>query len=165
MTNGSRSSRCGSRRNGWHGGDGGNGSSASPSRLYREPQTGVLFGVCSGIAGYFGINPWIIRALAVMGLIMFTPPTAIAYILMAMLLPRAPERLYRSDEEARFWSRVRVDPAQSFSALRHRFRELEQRLRSLESYVTSEAYRVHREIEDLDRPQESRQAYPPRSGS
>lgn len=124
----------------------------SPARLYRDPKNGVLFGVCAGIAGYFGINPWIIRALAVAGLVMFTPPTAIGYILMAVLLPRAPEKLYRSPEEARFWSKVRVDPAQSFSELRHRFRELEHRLRSMESYVTSEAYRVHREINDLERP-------------
>lgn len=123
----------------------------SPNRLYRDPRRGVLFGVCAGIAGYFGVNPWIIRALAIMGLVMFTPPVLIGYVIMACLLPRAPERLYRTPEEERFWSGVRVDPAQSFSELRHRFRELEQRLRSLESYITSDAYRVHREINDLDR--------------
>lgn len=123
----------------------------SPSRLYRDPKNGVLFGVCAGIAGYFGLNPWVIRALSIMGLVMFTPPTVIAYVLMALLLPRAPAKLYRNPEEERFWSRVRVDPAQSFSELRHRFRELEQRLRSMESYITSESYRVHREINDLDR--------------
>ena len=46
---------------------------------------------------------------------------------------------------------VRVDPSRSFSSLRHRFRELEQRLRSMEAYVTSDAYRVHKEINDLER--------------
>jgi phage shock protein PspC (stress-responsive transcriptional regulator) len=35
----------------------------SPKRLYRDEQNKVLGGVCSGIANYFVIEPWIVRIL------------------------------------------------------------------------------------------------------
>lgn len=124
---------------------------ANPGRLYRDGKKKLVAGVCAGIARYFGINPWIVRILAIAGLLMFTPPTIIGYVILALMLPKAPERLYRTPEEEQFWTEVRVDPAQSFSQLRHRYRELEHRLRRLEAYVTSEAYRVDKEIRELDR--------------
>ena len=34
-----------------------------PKRLYRDEQNKVLGGVCSGIANYFVIEPWIVRIL------------------------------------------------------------------------------------------------------
>ncbi len=121
----------------------------SPSRLYRNPAKGVLFGVCAGIAEYAGVQTWIVRLLAVLALLMFPPPAVVIYLIVAAVLPRVPERLYRDDAEQRFWRDVRVDPSRKFSELRHRFREIEHRLRAMESYVTSKGYRVSREIDDL----------------
>ena len=121
----------------------------SPSRLYRNRRDGVIFGVCTGIADYFGVQRWVVRVLWVGGLLMFPPPTIIGYLLLALFLPKAPEHLYENKDEEHFWRDVRVDPARKFSELRHKFREQEHRLRGMEAYVTSEAYRVHREINDL----------------
>ena len=123
----------------------------SLSRLYRNRQDGILFGVCAGIADYFGVRPWVVRGLVIIAMLMFPPPTLLAYVITAMVVPRAPEKLYKTDEEQSFWRGVRVDPSRKFSELRHRFRELEVRLRKMETYVTSEGYRVNREINDLDR--------------
>lgn len=128
----------------------------SPNRLFRDPRNGIILGVCAGIAGYFGVERWVVRLAAVVALLMFTPATILVYLVLGFILPRAPERLYESSEEARFWRNVRVDPARSFSELRHRFRGLEHRLRAMEAYVTSEAYRVNRDINDLDRPSRRR---------
>lgn len=128
----------------------------SPNRLFRDPRNGIILGVCAGIAGYFGVERWVVRLAAVVALLMFTPATLLVYLVLGFILPRAPERLYESSEEARFWRNVRVDPARSFSELRHRFRGLEHRLRAMEAYVTSEAYRVNRDINDLDRPSRRR---------
>jgi len=121
----------------------------SPSRLYRNRRDGVILGVCAGIADYFGVQRWVVRVLWVGGLLMFPPPTIIGYFLLALLLPKMPEHLYENKDEEHFWRDVRVDPARKFSELRHKFREQEHRLRGMEAYVTSEAYRVHREIDDL----------------
>jgi phage shock protein C len=41
----------------------------------------VLFGVCAGIAKFFGINPLIIRVLFI-----FIPGSLVVYILLAALL-------------------------------------------------------------------------------
>lgn len=128
----------------------------SPNRLFRDPRNGIILGVCAGIAGYFGVERWVVRLAAVVALLMFTPATILVYLVLGFILPRAPARLYESSEEARFWRNVRVDPARSFSELRHRFRGLEHRLRAMEAYVTSEAYRVNRDINDLDRPSRRR---------
>ncbi|MGF1640418.1 MAG: envelope stress response membrane protein PspC [Rhodospirillales bacterium] len=121
----------------------------SPSRLYRNPRDGVLFGVCAGIADYFGVRRWVVRVLWIGGLMMFPPPAILGYFILAVVLPRAPEHLYETKDAEHFWRDVRVDPGRKFSQLRHRFRELEHRLRAMEAYVTSEAYRVHRKINDL----------------
>ncbi|TVR95392.1 MAG: envelope stress response membrane protein PspC [Rhodospirillales bacterium] len=131
-------------------------SGGSLNRLFRDPRNGIFLGVCAGIAGYFGVERWVVRLATVVALLMFTPATILAYLVLACILPRAPERLYDTSEEARFWRNVRVDPARSFSELRHRFRGLEHRLRAMEAYVTSEAYRVNRDINDLDRPSRRR---------
>ena len=124
---------------------------ASPNRLYRDPANGYVFGVAAGIAEYFGIEAWIVRVLIVCGLFVAGPPLVLGYVVLGLVLSRKPETLYKDETEERFWRDVRVDPARSFSSLRHRFRALEQRLRSMEAYVTSDAYRVHREINDLER--------------
>ena len=124
-------------------------SRPSPGRLYRDRRNGVFLGVCAGIAEYFGIERWLVRVLTFVALLVFTAPTLIVYVGFAMFVPRAPERLYETPDEEKFWQGVRVDPARKFSELRHRFRELEQRLRGMETYVTSKGYRVQREIDGL----------------
>lgn len=143
MTHRHHHGRCRARRPG----DG----TANPNRLYRDPANGYVFGVAAGIAEYFGIEAWIVRALLILGVFVAAPPFIIGYVILGLVLPRKPERLYRDETEEKFWRDVRVDPSRSFSSLRHRFRELEKRLRSMEAYMTSDAYRVHREINDLDR--------------
>lgn len=123
----------------------------SPSRLYRDPERGILKGVCAGVAQYFGIDPIIVRGVVVIALFMFPPPTIIIYLILTFVLPRRPDGLYETPAEERFWKDVRTEPVNTLSALRHRFRELEQRLRRMETYVTSQEFRLSREINDLER--------------
>lgn len=124
---------------------------ARRSRLYRHPGNGVLRGVCAGLADYFGINVVTVRILALLSLFLFPPATLLAYLIAGLLLPPAPDKLFESDEEARFWRALRTEPSATFSDLRHRFRGTEQRLRRLESYVTSSGFQLAREIDDLER--------------
>lgn len=126
-----------------------NGRRPSPNRLYRDKQNGFVLGVCAGIAEYFGLQRWLVRMLVFLSLLIFTVPTVILYFGFALFVPAAPEKLYETPEEGKFWQGVRVDPSRKFSELRHRFRELEFRLQKMEAYVTSDGYRVRREIDDL----------------
>lgn len=126
-------------------------SRPSPSRLYRSQRSKILMGVCSGIAEYLGVEPWMVRVFTVIAGFMFAPPTLAGYLILAFVLPKAPQDLYRDEGEQRFWRDIRVDPAQKFSELRHRFRELERQLQRMEAYVTSKSFRLNREIKDLER--------------
>ena len=122
-----------------------------PIRLYRDSENGIVRGVAAGIADYFGIHVWLVRCCMLGGLFLFAVPTLVGYLILGAVLPVTPEHLYKTEDEARFWRDVRTEPMRTFSALRHKFRELEQRLRSLEACVTSREFRLNREINDLER--------------
>jgi len=120
-----------------------------PSRLYRNTQRGKIFGVCAGLADYFGASVFIVRIIAVIALFLFTMPTLVCYFLAALLINKAPEYAYESDDEKEFWRQVRLKPSESLSRLRHRYREQEQRIRNMEAFVTSSEAKLHRAFRDL----------------
>lgn len=121
------------------------------SRLYRDPDNGILSGVCAGVADYLGIDRGLVRIGAVAGFVLFPPVVAVGYVVMAFALPRRPPRLYADEAEARFWRDVRTEPELTVRGLGQRFRDLERRLRAIETVVTSPAYRMDAEL-DRHRP-------------
>ena len=126
-------------------------SSPNPHKLYRNPTTGKIFGVCAGLADYFGCESFLVRAAALVGLIFFSVPMVIGYVLLAVILPARPASLYRSPDEEDFWRAVSTKPDVTLAAVRAKFRDLEKRLRFLESYVSTREFEVSRAIRDLDR--------------
>lgn len=144
-----------SRRWHRHGGDtlwgeeNGSDGRPSPNRLYRNMDTAMLRGVCAGVADYFGIEPWIVRIGALISLFTFTIATIVVYFILARMVPPRPPGLYEKPGEEAFWRRVRVEPTGTVSNLRARFRDLEKRLRDLETYVTSREFKLDREINGL----------------
>ena len=61
-----------------------------PSRLYRNTEKGVIFGVCAGLADYFGISRFIVRIVAVIALFMFTAPVVFCYFMAPQQISPAP---------------------------------------------------------------------------
>jgi phage shock protein C len=119
--------------------------------LYRDPANGMLAGVCAGIAGYFGIERIAIRIAFVVALILFFPPTAVLYVVLAFALPKRPPRLYEAPEEETFWRGVATAPDDTLQGLRRRFGDVETRLRAMERQVTSSDFDLHRKFRDLGR--------------
>ena len=77
-------------------------SASNNSRnLYRDPQKGKIAGVCAGLADYFGVETWIVRLLAITGLIFAGFITFTAYIAAWFLLDKKPVTLY-GEQEADF---------------------------------------------------------------
>jgi phage shock protein PspC (stress-responsive transcriptional regulator) len=73
--------------------DGGAGEgdtdSAEPRRLGRQPRGAIIYGVCSGLAAYFDIDPIIVR-IGFLVLLLSNPiGGTIAYILMRIVMPSA----------------------------------------------------------------------------
>ena len=117
------------------------------SRLYKRPGIeGKVFGICAGIADYFGIAAKTVRIVAIVLLIIFPIQTGLLYLFLNWLLDPAPPDLYQDSSEQQFWQEVRVNPRGTSSSLRHHFRKLDHRLQALEAWVTSKEYRMDREL-------------------
>lgn len=131
----------------------GDGSSwsggARMNRLYRNRRQGLIFGVCAGLAEYFGVDVAIVRILVVIGAMVFTPMFVVAYLVLGFLLPTKPEMEHERGELDPLQRRVRAEPHETLSSVRHRFRELDARLQRLEKYVTSQRYKLDKEFEQL----------------
>lgn len=128
--------------------------SPNPHRLQRNKQRGMIGGVVAGLADYFSVDVAILRIAAVM-LVLF-PGTLgfmiLGYVIAWIVIPaRAEQTRHTSPEEDNFWRGVSHRPDVTFSNLRYTFRDLEDRLRSVEQVVTSEEWRLRREFRDLER--------------
>jgi phage shock protein C len=121
----------------------------NPHRLYRDTEHRRIAGVCAGIADYFGIERRYVRLAVILGLVFFFVPTFITYLVLAVLLPKRPARLYASREEEVFWRGVSAAPDDTLKALRNKFAELERRLGSMETGVTSPDFDLHRGFRDI----------------
>lgn len=126
-------------------------SGGNPYRLYRDTERGIVAGVCAGIADYVGVEPIVMRLAAVLGLIFFFPPTFIAYVVLSIALRPKPPQLYSSRDEEVFWRRVSTAPSESLRSVKHKYRDLEERLGQMEGQIASGDFELHRKFRDLDR--------------
>lgn len=142
--------------------------------LYRDTEHGRIAGVCAGIAHYFGIETWLVRILTVTAFFLLAGPfMLIAYIACWFILDKKPKgadvqpsvatnifqqgtKGWRNRETGS--NRVEVKtkvwqagepPKQAFHDISKRFAESEQRLRKMETYVTSREFQLNREISRL----------------
>jgi phage shock protein PspC (stress-responsive transcriptional regulator) len=63
---------------------------APKGRLYRVRVDRKLFGVCGGLAEYFGIDPTIVRIAFIASAFVSLGVTLLAYVLLSILVPRKP---------------------------------------------------------------------------
>lgn len=119
------------------------------NKLYRDQRNGKICGVFAGLADYFGIDPVFLRVVGLVGMLFSGPLMVIGYFAMYYLMPLKPDDLFETKEEGDFWKGVRTQPKNTIRDVRHKFREIERRLRAAEAHVTSREYNLHKEFEDL----------------
>lgn len=129
-------------------------ASAGPYRLYRDPARGWIAGVCAGIAEFQGMEPTLVRLVAVLGFVFFCVPVLVAYVVLALVLKPRPARPAASPAEEAFWRGVATDPQGALGGLARNLRALEARLGRMETVVTSEEFELRRGFRDLERPQD-----------
>ena len=137
----------------------GDGVIVARRRLYRNVARRRIAGVCAGIADYFGVETWVTRCAAVVGLIFMGQVTLPAYLVAWVVMERAPvpgeppRRRRRGGAEgvaaangveAGFSARRRLKALLADAA------ELELRLRRMETHVTSGQYALQRELRDIE---------------
>lgn len=60
-------------------------------KLYRSRKDKMIAGVCGGLAEHFGIDPVIVRLIAVVLLLPGGLPGVLPYLILWVLVPLAPE--------------------------------------------------------------------------
>ncbi len=124
----------------------------SRSRLVRDSGNGVIFGVCAGLADYFGFDVKLTRIGVAIAGFFFFPTVPIIYVIFGLLLddvPGEPAQKEPPREEPELRRRVRSEPHATLRSVRHRFRELDRRLQRLEKHVTSKKFNLQREFDGL----------------
>jgi phage shock protein C len=121
------------------------------TKFYLDKRNKKWSGVCAGIADYTGVDVTVIRiGMVVLTLLGGFPWTLIAYWVTAWMAPIKPRGLYDDNvEDKKFWQGVRASPTRSLRDVRSRFRDIDRRLASIETYVTSPNGRLANEIERL----------------
>jgi phage shock protein PspC (stress-responsive transcriptional regulator) len=69
-----------------------------PKRLYRSVYDKVIGGVCAGMADYFNIDASLVRIIAVILLLVPPFPALLAYIILWIVLPKAPYYVKYTDD-------------------------------------------------------------------
>lgn len=104
--------------------------------LHKDRAHAKLFGVCAGIAKFWGQDVTLVRVMTVFFSFMF-PPTVFFYVLLAFLLSDTPQQ----DDTVEF--------KQALDALEQDLKLIETHVLQLEDYVTSDAFALHKKLWDL----------------
>ncbi|MGY4026123.1 envelope stress response membrane protein PspC [Aeromonas rivuli] len=127
----------------------------SRRNLYRDPQKGRIAGICAGLAEYFGVETWIVRLLAISGLIFAGFITFTAYIAAWFLLDKKPVLLTpdsptpaESRMKAHSWQ-AGMTPLQALDKVSRELAALEPRVQRIEKLVTSKEFTLQREFNKL----------------
>ena len=75
--------------------------------FYRDRENGWIFGVCAGLADRFNLQVGVVRALAVISLLVFFWMTAAFYIAATLLIREKPLIFSGTHSEYEFWRRER----------------------------------------------------------
>lgn len=126
------------------------------SKLYRDTGRQKVFGVCAGIARYFGVEVWVVRGVAITGLIFMSSVVIPAYVIAALVLPKAPNgEATPSSAPADHSSPApefgtRLSPRGSLRNVQVNLDQIELKLRRMESHVTSGQFELQRELKRID---------------
>lgn len=109
-------------------------------RLYRS-RSGIILGVCKGLARYLDISLFWTRFLALV-LLFFTGfwPMVGIYLLAGFLLKPEPVLPLNTEEENDFYQAYARSKNEGLSRVKSKFDRLDKRIRRLEDVVTSREY-------------------------
>ncbi len=128
-------------------------------RLSRDPERGMIGGVCAGIARYLGAEVWVVRCIAITGLIFMQGVVFLAYWILYFLM--GPPSGKDDDDHRRdngYHDHTspapelgpRLSPRRSLRTVRAGLAQVELRLRRIERHVTSAQYELQKELHKLD---------------
>jgi phage shock protein C len=108
--------------------------------LYRS-RNGIILGVCRGIAEYFDLRVFWVRAIALI-LLLFSGfwPIMGLYFIAALMMKPEPVIPIRTDEEQEFYNSYIFSRKGATDRIRRRYENLERRIQRLEHSVTTREF-------------------------
>ena len=108
--------------------------------LYRS-RTGLIVGVCKGVAQYFDFSVFWMRAITVVLLIVSGIwPMLIVYVVAALLMKLEPVLPLETEEEQDFYNSYTTSRSMALRRLKRIYDHLDRRIQRLESTVTTREY-------------------------
>jgi phage shock protein C len=124
--------------------------------LYRDTANGKISGVCAGLANYFGLEIWLVRILVISAALLGGSfLVLLAYVAMTLMVEKQPANYVeavKNEQEHKLknkpWQAGQT-PELLLQTLEKDFDSIEDKLRDLEAYVTSDRFKVDREFSRL----------------
>jgi len=126
-------------------------------QFYRIPEKGKIAGVCAGLAERFDVETWLVRvAVASAFFLGGSGFIFLMYIAAWFMLDKKPPQLANElgglDHKIAIKSKVwkpGLPAKDAFRDVKKQFRQIELRLRHVETYVTSAEFNLSQEIDKL----------------
>lgn len=131
---------------------------ANRDKLKLDSDNAMIWGVCAGVANYFGFDVNLTRICTAVGGVIFFPTVPIIYAILAWILDESESAQTSKEEKDNreepkhdpdLSRRVRSEPHATLQSVRFKYRELDRRLQRLEKHVTSRRYDLERELDGL----------------
>ncbi|KJY83245.1 phage-shock protein [Vibrio galatheae] len=124
--------------------------------LYRDTVNGKISGVCAGIANYFALEVWLVRILVISAALLGGSfLVLLAYIAMTLMIEKQPKNYVESiktEQEHKLknkpWQQGQT-PDVLLNTIEKDFHQLENQIRDMEAYVTSDSFKVNKEFKSL----------------
>lgn len=120
--------------------------------FYLDKRNGKFMGVCAGVADYTGFDVLWVRIAMVVGTLAGAGFLVLLYLVVGFMAQDKPGELYAGEvnpEDRAFWQKTRAAPGRTIREVRSSFRDIDRRLRDIETSVTSSNNRLAREIDEL----------------
>ncbi len=137
--------------------------------LYKNPDKAKICGVCVGLAEYFQFETWVVRLIAFSFFLFSGGSAIVAYFVACFIMDPKPgsrsnkgcfgsekRRHYQSQAEDKQYNPSVKDvwrkggaPTETLGNLEGIFEKMENKLQSMESYVTSNQYQLAKEFENI----------------
>ena len=107
--------------------------------LYRS-RSGMIFGVCQGLAKYSEIPVLWVRLVMCALFLLFFPAAAFYYLLAAVLMKPEPVMPPATPEDWDFYNSWASDRSLAIARIKKKFEKLERRTRRMEDLVTAREF-------------------------
>jgi len=115
---------------------------------YRS-SSGVIFGVCQGLATHFDMSVFWLRILFVAGFFLSGIwPVGIMYILLALLMKPEPILPFETEDDAEFYNTYTTSRTMALHRLKRTFDTLDRRIQRIEDIVTARDYDWDRRLNE-----------------